>query len=156
MVYNQSNTMVEKNISQNGFTIVELILGIIVFSLIVVGISNAFNIVASNYKTTRQLNEIYEVLSACPEIDRALQYDIVNSMTNCYPNNTFVAENSGSGVFNYTPTLVVTPAVNLPTSDSLYNIPDSKVIDVSVGFTDNTGKPLQLRLLISKNGISQQ
>jgi hypothetical protein len=145
-----------KTINNKGFTIVELIIACVVFPIIVFGISNAFNAVTNIYKRARQLNEIYAVLSACPEIDRALQYDIVTSFTNCYPNNSFKAENEGTGTFNYTPNLVVTPAVSLANNDPLYGIPDSKVIDVNVGFTDNSGKPLKMRLLITRNGISQQ
>jgi hypothetical protein len=139
-----------------GFTIVELALAAVIFPIIVIGIINAFEAVGHNYQIARQLNEIYTVLSACPEIDRALQYDIVSSMTNCYPNNTFAAENGGTSTFTYIPNLVVTTAVSLPNGDPLYNIPDSKVIDVNVGFVDNSGQPLKLRLLISRNGISQQ
>lgn len=140
----------------DGFTIVELLMASVVFPIIVIGIINAFNAVGNAYKISRQLNEIYTVLSACPEIDRALQYDIVTSLTNCYPNNTFYAENGSTSTFTYAPTLVVTSATALGADDPLYNIPDSKVIDVQVGFIDNTGKPLKLRLLISRNGISQQ
>jgi prepilin-type N-terminal cleavage/methylation domain-containing protein len=142
--------------NQSGFTIVELVISLVVFPLIVIGVSNAFNVVSKTYQRARQLNEMYAVLSACPEIDRALQYDIVTSLTNCYPNNVFKAENGSTNTFTYTPTLTVTPAVQLQSSDPLYNIPDSKVIDVNVGFIDNTGSPLRLRLLISRNGISQQ
>lgn len=145
-----------KNYSQAGFTIVELIIVTIIFPVVVIGIANAFNVVNKSYQRARQLNEMYAVLSACPEIDRALQYDIVTSMTNCYPNNTFKAENGSNSTFTYSPNLVVTPATNLPSNDPLYNVPDSKVIDVNVGFVDNTGSPLKLRLLISRNGISQQ
>lgn len=146
----------KKQNRESGFTIVELIIVTVIFPIIVVGIANAFNTVSKSYQLSRQLNEIYAVLSACPEIDRALQYDIVTSMTNCYPNNTFKAENGGTTTFTYTPTLVVTPAVSLPSNDPLFGVPDSKVIDVNVGFIDNSGTPLKLRLLISRNGISQQ
>jgi len=144
------------NKKQQGFTVVELIIAIVILPFIVVGISDAFMAVGHSYQISRQLNEMYAVLSACPEIDRALQYDVVTSATNCYPNNTFSAENGGTTSFNYTPQLNVSPASTLPSSDPLYNIPDSKVIDVSVGFIDNSGKPLKMRLLISRNGISQQ
>jgi hypothetical protein len=139
-----------------GFTVVELVVAIVIFPIMVIGITNAFISLGHTYQISRQLNEIYTVLSACPEIDRALQYDIVSSMTNCYPNNTFVAENGGTSNFTYVPNLVVTQAASLPTNDPLYNIPDSKVIDVNVGFLDNSGSALRLRLLISRNGISQQ
>jgi hypothetical protein len=141
---------------QGGFTMVELLLAAVVFPIIVIGIINAFQAVGHAYKIAREMNEMYTVLSACPEIDRALQYDIVSSLTNCYPNNTFAAENGGDTTFTYIPNLVVTPAISLPSGDPLYNIPDSKVIDVDVGFIDNSGQPLKLRLLISRNGISQQ
>jgi len=141
---------------QAGFTIIELLVVTVIFPIIVIGVTNAFNVISISYQRARQLNEIYAVLSACPEIDRALQYDIVTSLTNCYPNNIFKAENGSTNTFTYNPTLTVTPAASLPTNDPLYNIADSKVIDVSVGFNDNSGKPLELRLLISRNGISQQ
>jgi prepilin-type N-terminal cleavage/methylation domain-containing protein len=147
--------IINKN-NQKGFTIVEVVITIVVLPIIVVAITNAFMSLGHSYQITRQLNEMYAVLSACPEIDRALQYDVVTSATNCYPNNTFSSENGGTTSFNYTPQLNVSTAVSLPNTDPLYNIQDSKVIDVNVGFIDSSGKPLKMRLLISRNGISQQ
>ena len=56
-----------------GFTILELLLACFIFPIIVFGIANGFDAVRKSYTTARELNEIYAVLSACPEIDRALR-----------------------------------------------------------------------------------
>ena len=56
----------------------------------------------------------------------------------------------------YTPTLSVTPADQLNILDPLYNIPDSKVIDISVSNPVSNAQPWQIRLLVARNGIGQQ
>ncbi len=142
-------------IKQKGFTSVELILASVIFPLIVIGISNGYDAVRKSYTISKQLNEMYAVLSACPEIDRALQYDSVTSLTNCFPNNTFKAEGGSGILITYTPTLSVTNTTSLATSDPLYSIPDSKVIDISVGYQHSSAPPLELRMLITRNGIGQ-
>lgn len=142
-----------KNI--NGFTIVELMVACVVFPLIVVGLSNAYGAVSNSYKTAREYNEIYAVLSACPEIDRALEYTSLSSSTNCYPNNAFQAEGGSGNTITYSPTVTVTNTSSLSSSDPLKNTPDSKVINVSVSFLRSTAQPLQLRMLITRNGIGQ-
>ncbi len=143
-------------IRQKGFTSVELLLAIAIFGFIVIGIANAFDSVRRSYTLAKQLNEIYAVLSACPEIDRALVYDDITSSANCYPNNTFAAEGGSSTTFTYAPNLTVTPTASLPGSDPLNTIPDSKVIDISVAYQKSSSPPLELRLLITRNGIAQQ
>lgn len=142
---------------QGGFTIVEAILGCIVFGIIVGTMFNAFISLQSSYRTARQLNEIYTVLSACPEVDRALEFNSLSSTTNCYPNNVFPAEDGGTATITYTPSLTVTNTSALASSDPLYNIPDSKVVSIDVGFPrPNTAAPhLQLRMLITRNGVGQ-
>ncbi len=139
-----------------GFTVVEIILAVVIFPIIVMGIINAYEAVSKSYRVTRQLNEIYAVLSACPELDRALDYTILSSGTNCYPNNSFVNEGNSGFVTTYSPTLSVTNTSSLPNTDALQNVPDSKVVDVSVGYTlDSGGTPLKLRLLVTRNGLGQ-
>lgn len=143
--------------SQAGFTIVEAVLSCVVFAMLVGSMVNAFISLQASYRTARQLNEIYTVLSACPEIDRALEFSSLTSTANCYPNNVFPAENGSSATITYTPSLTVTDTTALASTDSLYNIPDSKVVKIDVGFPKpNTASPhLQLRMLITRNGVGQ-
>lgn len=140
-----------------GFTIVEILIACVVFPIVMFGVTNAFQALQKAYTTARQLNEIYAVISACPEVDRALEFNSVSSTTNCYPNNSFVAEGGGTAsVVTYAPTLAVTPTSLLPASDPLRNVFDSKVIDISVGYPKNpSATPVKLRLLITRNGIGQ-
>jgi len=142
---------------QGGFTIVEAILACIVFGILVGTMLNAFVSLQASYRTARQLNEIYTVLSACPEVDRALEFNSLNSTTNCYPNNVFPAEDGSTATVTYTPSLTVTDTASLASSDPLYNIPDSKVVSIDVGFPKpNQASPhLQLRMLITRNGVGQ-
>ncbi len=140
---------------QSGFTLVELLLACVVFPIIVVGISQAFDAVRKSYTTAKQLNEIYAVLSACPELDRALDFTYVTSTTNCSPNNTFKAE-GGSGIsYSYTPTLTIKDTATLASGDPLQTIPDSKVVDITVGYIKSSAPALELRMLITRNGIAQ-
>lgn len=141
--------------NQEGFTIVEIILAIAIFPMIVFAMSNAYDVVRKSYTLSRQLNEMYAVLSACPEIDRALEYDSVTNATNCYPNNSFRSEGAGTSTITYTPDLTVTSTASLASPDPLRTVPDSKVIDISVGYPNSTAPPLQLRMLITRNGIGQ-
>jgi len=140
-----------------GFTAVEFMAAIVVLGIIVVGLIDAYTSIRNSYTTARQLNEIYTVLSACPEVDRALEFNSLTSTNNCYPNNSFSAENGGPGTITYTPTLTVTNTSALPASDPLQTIPDSKVVSISVGYpAPNQNAPaLKLRMLITRNGIGQ-
>ena len=144
-----------KKLSQDGFTIVEIVTAIIVFPMIVASLYTAFRAVSTDYARARQYNDIYAVLSACPEIDRALDYDIVTGTNNCYPNNTFYGENNGLAVYNYSPALTVTQTSSLPNTDPLQAVPDSKVIDISVNRINSSATPMELRMLITRNGIGQ-
>lgn len=152
--------MVVKNINttdRKGFTIVEVLIAVAVFGIVVMGVSSAFVGIRKSYRISRQLNEIYTVLSACPEIDRALEFAALSTGTNCYPNNTFESEGGTGATITYTPTLTVTDTTDLLATDPLYAIPDSKVIDVSTGFTiDADGNDVQLKLLVTRNGVAQQ
>ena len=143
--------------STGGFTIVEILIACVVFPIIVFGISNAYQALQNSYNVAKQLNEIYAVISACPEVDRALEFNSVSSTTNCFPNNSFVAEGGGrAAVITYSPTLAVTSTSALSVSDPLQTAYDSKVIDISVGYPKNpSGTPVKLRLLITRNGIGQ-
>jgi hypothetical protein len=143
---------------EHGFTIVELVLACVIFPIIVIGIADASISLRRSYTTARQLNEMYAVLSACPEIDRALEFNSLSSGTNCYPNNSFQVENiSAAQSVNYSPMLSVTNTADLPATDPLADVPDSKVVEIEVNFlppaTSNT--PLSLRMLITRNGIGQ-
>lgn len=138
-----------------GFTTVELLLSAVIFPLIVVGLSNAFDAVSKQYTTARKLNEVYAVLSACPEVDRALDYNSLASTTNCYPNNSFTAEGPGGGTITYTPTITVSDTSALSSGDALKNIYDSKTVDVSVSIPNSPAAPYVLRLLITRNGLGQ-
>jgi Tfp pilus assembly protein PilE len=142
----------------SGFTIVELVLACVIFPLIVVGVANSYNSIRKSYTTARQLNEMYAVLSACPELDRALEFNSLSSGTNCYPNNVFQVEDSStSKTVSYSPTLTVTDTTALTSGDPLKTIPDSKVVNIQVGFPapNSARTPLQLRILITRNGIGQ-
>lgn len=147
--------MITRNNKDSGFTIVELLLAIVIFPILVVGLSNAFDAVRKSYTVARQLNEIYTVLSACPEIDRALEFNSLSNTTNCFPNNSFTSEGSGISTITYNPALTVTDTSALPGTDPLSTTPDSKVIFISVGFPNSTAPPLQLRMLVTRNGIGQ-
>jgi hypothetical protein len=141
--------------NQKGFTIVEIATACVIFPLIVVSVYSAFRALSLDYARARQFNDMYAVLSACPEIDRALDYDIVTGTNNCYPNNTFYGENSGTAVYSYTPTLTVSPTSSLPGTDPLQGVPDSKVIDITVSRPNSSAPSLELRMLITRNGIGQ-
>jgi hypothetical protein len=141
---------------QGGYTIVEMVLACAIFPMIVIGLSQGYDAIRRSYTISKQLNEMYAVLSACPEIDRALVYDSISSTTNCYPNNTFLAEGGGNKIITYAPTLTVTDTSALAASDPLISVPDSKVINIKVGFQKNTATQLQLRMLITRGGIGQQ
>ncbi len=142
---------------RDGFTAVEFMIASVVLGIIVIGLTNAYTSIRQSYATARQLNEIYTVLSACPEVDRALEFNSLTNTNNCYPNNSFPAENGGSGTITYFPTLTVTATSALPGTDPLQTVFDSKVVGISVGFPPpNSNAPaLQLRMLITRNGIGQ-
>lgn len=140
----------------DGFSAVEFLVAAVVFGILVTGITSSYISIRKSYRIARQLNEIYTVLSACPEIDRALEFNSLSSTSNCYPNNSFSVENSGGGTISYSPTLTVTSTSSLSASDPLQAIPDSKVVDVTVGYPKEPNvKPLELRLLITRNGVGQ-
>lgn len=139
-----------------GYTAVEIIVASIIFPIVVIGLANAYNALSMSYKTARQLNEMYAVLSACPEIDRALEFSSLSASTNCYPNNTFAVEHNRGGIVTYGPTVNVTDTSALPIGNPLQPVPDSKVIDINVAFPPPTSAPnMQLRMLITRNGIGQ-
>ncbi len=145
-------------LNSQGFSLVELLMACVVLPLVVVAASNAYNSIHHSYTIARQLNEMYAVLSACPELDRAHEFGSLSSSTNCYPNNSFPAEDGGPGTITYAPTLTVTDTPSLPAADPLQSIPDSKVVSISVNYpAPNASKPtVQLRMLITRNGIGQQ
>jgi len=145
-----------KLLNSDGFTLVEVVIAVVVFPIIVIGISQAYDAVRKSYTISKQLNEIYAVLSACPEIDRALEYNSLSSATNCFPNNTFKAEGDSGLTITYAPTLDVTDTSSLSVGDPLQSIPDSKVIDITVGYINSTAPELQLRMLVTRNGVGQQ
>lgn len=141
--------------NERGFTIIEIVLACVIFPIVVAGVSNAQGVIRKQYMIARQLNEIYTVLSACPELDRAIDYTSLSSTTNCYPNNNFQSEGGTGNTITYAPTLTVTDSTALPAADPLSVVPDSKVVSISVGYPKNSSPPLKLRLLITRNGIGQ-
>ncbi len=144
---------------QEGFSAVEFLVAAVIFGVVASSIIQGFISVRRSYAVARQLNEMYTVLSACPEIDRALEFNSLSDTANCSPNNTFSYENGMTGTRTYTPSLDVMltndPAF-VATGDPLSNIADSKVVQVNVGFPDKTTKPMELRMLITRNGVGQQ
>lgn len=143
-----------KKTSETGFSIVEIVIGVVVLGIMIGGIALAFDWLFKDYARSRELNEIYAALSGCPEIDRAMQYESIIS-TNCSPNDTFDAEiANGNNSITYVTSSAPILTSALATSDPVYNIPDSKVVDVTV--TPKSSKTWKIRLLISRNGIGQQ
>lgn len=152
---NQPPTSIAK--ANGGFTAVEIILACVIFPIIVIGLSSAYDAVRRSYTIAKQLNEAYAVLSACPELDRALEFNSVSTTSNCYPNNVVRTEGGSGGTITYTPTLTVTDTKNyLPSSDPLAAIPDSKIVDIKVSLPKSPAVNLALRMLITRNGIAQQ
>jgi hypothetical protein len=144
-------------LTKNGYSAVEFLVASVIFGILVVGITSSLISVRKSYALARQLNEIYTVLSACPEIDRALEFSALTSTSNCYPNNTFQVENGLSGSVTYTPILTVASTASLPNGDPLQGVADSKIIDISVGYPNQPqAPPLELRMLITRNGVGQQ
>jgi prepilin-type N-terminal cleavage/methylation domain-containing protein len=143
---------------QAGFSIVELLIAIVIFPLVVASTVTAYNSISHIYNVSRQLNQIYSVLSACPELDRALEFNSLSSSNNCYPNNVFPREDGSTKTITYAPVVTLSDTTGLSASDPLRTVPDSKVISVSVGYQapDASLPPLQLRMLITRNGIGQQ
>lgn len=141
-----------------GFSIVEIVIACVIFPLVVASTVIAYNSVSHIYNVSRQLNQMYSVLSACPELDRALEFNSLSSTNNCYPNNVFSREDGSTNTITYSPSVTLTDTAALPTTDPLQTVPDSKVISVSVGYQapDSNLPPLQLRMLITRNGIGQQ
>lgn len=145
----------KKRLNQRGFTSVELLVASVIFPIFVIGITQSFNAVRRSYTVARQYNEVYAVLSACPEIDRALEYSSLTGSSNCFPNNTFTSEGSGSTTITYNPTLSVQTTSSLASSDALSTVPDSKVVSIDVAFPNTAAPNLSLRLLITRNGLGQ-
>lgn len=151
--------MVKQNntINMGGFTVVEVLMASVIFGILVIGLVSAYSAVNRSYNASKRLNEIYAVLSACPEIDRALEFSSLTSGTNCYPNNVFKAEGGATQTVTYSPTLTVTDTPALPVADPLRSVPDSKVIEVNTGYALGEGSGnYKLRLLITRNGVAQQ
>ncbi len=141
--------------ASGGFTAIEVLVACVIFPIIVVGLSNAYSAVRKSYTLAKQYNEMYAVLSACPELDRALEFTSLSNTTNCYPNNTVDAEGGRGKIIAYSPTLEVVDTNTLPNTDPLKVIPDSKVVNISVAYPGSSAQPLQLRMLITRNGIGQ-
>lgn len=155
MVYKRQK-LLNKSAHQDGYTVVEFMVAAVVFGILVTGLFNAYTSMLRSYTLARQMNEIYTVLSACPEIDRALEFTSLTSTTNCAPNNEFMVEDAPGGTISYTPTLTVTDSADLDASDPLNMYADSKIVNVTVGLPQSPTVPdMELRLLITRNGIGQ-
>ncbi len=143
------------NKSQSGYTIVEILIACIIFPVIVTGISNSFQVLQNLYDRAREYNNLYMVLSACPELDRALEFTALNNNANCYPNNELLNEGENANTKVYSPIMNVSDTASLPSNDALKLFPDSKTINISLAPPGNTS-PIELRMLITRNGIAQQ
>lgn len=149
-------TYMFKSHKESGFSIVEVLLATVIFPIIVFGLYNAALAVQRSYSYSRQLNEIYAVLSACPELDRALEFNSITEDNNCFPNNIFEIEGGNTGTITYTPNLSIEDSTDLDPSDELSTIPDSKIITIDVNIPNTSAPPVGLRLLVSRNGLGQQ
>ncbi|CAN5709843.1 hypothetical protein BH23PAT2_BH23PAT2_02930 [soil metagenome] len=145
-----------KKINQDGFSIVEVLIATAIFPVIVFGLYNASLAVQRSYSHARQLNEIYAVLSACPELDRALEFNSITEDNNCFPNNVFEIEGGSNGTVTYEPNLSIQETSSLDASDPLSDVPDAKVIAIDVDIPNTTAPPVELRLLVGRNGLGQQ
>lgn len=128
----------------------------IIFPIIVVGLYNATMAVNRSYAISRQYNEIYAVLSACPELDRALEFNSITEENNCFPNNVFQIEDGSSGTITYNPNLVIENTEDLDSSHPLADVSDAKVISIDVDMPNTTAPPVELTLLVARNGLGQQ
>jgi len=143
--------------NSKGFTVVEMVVATIVAPLLFIAISQLFILIRTQYGYARQYNEVYAVLSACPELDRALQYEILSGTSNCFPNNIFNAEGGYINPITYSPSISVDDTSSLTTGDPLKDVPDSKVVELGLSIKQNDSAiPMKLRLLITRNGIGQQ
>lgn len=145
-----------KKSNENGFSIIEIILAAVIFPIIVVGLYNATMAVNRSYAVARQYNEIYSVLSACPELDRALEFNSITEENNCFPNNVFEIEDGSSGTIEYEPDLTIEDTEDLSSDDDLSDISDAKVITISVDMPHITAPPVDVKLLVARNGLGQQ
>jgi prepilin-type N-terminal cleavage/methylation domain-containing protein len=138
-----------------GFTAIEVIVACVIFPIIVIGLSNAYDSVRHSYTLAKRFNEMYSVLSACPELDRALEFTSLSASANCYPNNSVDVEGGSGRIITYSPVMTVTDTASLPLSDPLKTVPDSKIINIQVSYPRSSAPPLELRMLITRNGIGQ-
>lgn len=143
--------------NEAGFSLIEVLIAAVIFPLIVYGLYNAHLAVNRSYAIARQYNEIYAVLSACPELDRALEFNSITQDNNCFPNNTFQIEGGSEGIITYNPNLQISETSELDPLDPLAAIPDTKIISIDVDLQNAaTAPPVELRLLVSRNGLGQQ
>src|SRR5690349_21030074 len=98
----------ERYRSQRGVTVVEFAIASVVFGIVVIGLTNGYTSMRQAYALAREMDEMYIVLSACPEVDRALEFTSLTNSSNCYPNNSFPAEDGGTGTITFSPTISVT------------------------------------------------
>ncbi len=145
-----------KKRDQGGFSILEILMAAVIFPIIVVGLYNATMAVNRSYSIARQYNEIYAVLSACPELDRALEFNSITEENNCFPNNVFEIEGGSDGVITYEPDLSITDTDELESSNELAPFSDSKLIEISVDIPNITAPPVELQLLVTRNGLGQR
>lgn len=143
-------------LNQAGFSIMEIIIASVIFPIIVVGLYNANMAVTRSYSIARQYNEIYAVLSACPELDRALEFNSISEDNNCFPNNVFQVEGGSEGTITYTPNLSIEDTEDLDASNDLSDVEDAKLISIDVEIPNTSAPPVELRLLVSRDGLGQQ
>ncbi len=145
-----------RKLNQSGFSIMEIIIASVIFPIIVFGLYNATLAVNRSYSIARQYNEIYAVLSACPELDRALEFNSIAQDNTCFPNNVFEVEGGSSGTITYTPNLTIEETESLDGAHPLSDVDDAKLISIDVDLPNTTAPPVELRLLVGRNGLGQQ
>lgn len=150
-------SMISLTKNQAGFSLIEILIAAAIFPIIVYGLYNAHLAINRSYSIARQYNEIYAVLSACPELDRALEFNSITQDNNCFPNNVFQIEGGSEGVITYNPNLSILETSELNPLDPLSDIPETKVIAIDVNLQNaENAPPVELRLLVSRNGLGQQ
>jgi|AntRauTorckE6833_2_1112554.scaffolds.fasta_scaffold00046_40 prepilin-type N-terminal cleavage/methylation domain-containing protein len=145
-----------QKLDQSGFSIMEIIVASVIFPIIVFGLYNATQAVNRSYSIARQYNEIYAVLSACPELDRALEFNSITEDNNCFPNNVFEVEGGSSGTITYEPNVAIQQTEELGATEELSDIDDAKIISINVAIPNTSAPPVELRLLVARNGLGQQ
>lgn len=153
-LYDKISVNIMKNMSEDGFTIAEVVVGIIVFSIVAVACWQTIVIMRRNYAQTRQMNDVAAAMLTFPELNRGLRYESINNAT-FTPDIPIRSEGQSGSSITYKPTVTIQDSSSVSETST---VPNSKVIDVSIPYRGMGGnvQPIKLRLLIARNGIGQQ